>query len=306
MSYKNLEPFVGLLLLLTLALTACGDATPTATPGSVTNQAATTVVTQTATTSTTIAAVTTAAIATTATSPASSPASIATTAAQSSPTAAMVMITGGLESANSTATTAATRPATTPASTTKVSVTSATTSGSFSLPTISGLTEITVDPDVLQAARASISTLPATANLTVKIYGSNDDVQTTAANFDAAVLKEDYKSSLPPSLKSTVNQGVIADIYSKPGAADIVAGTFATPTTTQDLIKTSGVRMSTASAQKILDQLQGKLTMTLLIAAPDLLQIATGGSSGGSGTATPSDFPPLPTVSTEATPSPTK
>lgn len=290
MFHKNLRPLVGLLLLITLALTACGDATLTATPGGVTTQTATTVA-QAATTSTTTA---------------TSPVAVVTTVVQSSPAAAKGNTTGTSVLNTTTATTAATRPATTPVSTTKVSVTSATTSGSFSLPTISGLTEITVDPDVLQAARASISTLPATANLTVKIYGSSDDVQKTAANFDAAVLKENYKSSLPPALKSTVNQGVIADIYSKPGAADIVAGTFATPTNPQDLIKTSGVRMNTASAQKILDQLQGQPTMIIVIAGADLLQLVTRGSSGSSSTATPSDFPPAPTVSTEATPSPTK
>ena len=253
-----------------------------------------------------MAVTTTAAVATTSTTTvAITTAAVATTTAQTSQTAAMVMITGGLQFGSSTATTAPTRLATTSASTAKASPTNAIANGSFSLPTISGLTEIMIDPDVIQATRASIFTLPPTADLTVKIYGSNDDVQKTAANFDAAVLKEDYKSSLPPALKSTVNQGVVADIYTKPGAADIVAGTFATPTNPQDLIKSSGVRMSTASAQKILDQLQGQPTMIIVIAGADLLQLITKSSSGGSSTATPSDFTP-PSLITETTPSPTK
>ena len=137
-----------------------------------------------------------------------------------------------------------------------------TTAASTTIPIISGATEVTLD--------AAFSTelakqIPGLNNPIIKLYVSNDDAQKLADNADLAFTGAGYKFGLPGMTKPT--------FYVKTGSVDILLETGTVPADAGDFSKALNIpNMTTEETKKLTDQIKGKKSMLIIIAAPDLLE----------------------------------
>jgi len=148
------------------------------------------------------------------------------------------------------------------AATTVPAIVVGTTAASTTIPIISGATEVTLD--------AAFSTelakqIPGLNNPIIKLYVSNDDAQKLADNADLAFTGAGYKFGLPGMTKPT--------FYVKTGSVDILLETGTVPADAGDFSKALNIpNMTTEETKKLTDQIKGKKSMLIIIAAPDLLE----------------------------------
>lgn len=185
---------------------------------------------------------------------------------------------------------ATTVAATTAAAASGATTTAASSSGSASgavtltLPAISGATEIPVDTSLID----SLAKQQGLSSAALKFYASDDPTAKLAANADTAITGTGYKFGLPGVDKPLDQGGVVVGFYQKTGAPDILMA-VADPSTF-----TTGFTIPGVSADVLkgfTDKLNGKKSVLILVAAPDLLSVLLGATSGsgtsGSGSTTP-------------------
>jgi len=233
---KSVALLVSLMLMTALALAACG-ADPTATPAP-TTAAATTVAATVA--------------------PTTAPTTVAPTKAATTAPATTVA-----------ATTAATAVATTAA-------TSATTAATanLSLPAITGASELQLDASIVKEIGKVV---PGLTNPTVKLYVSEDDAEKLANNADTILNGAGYKFGLPGSTKPAKQGDQVVGFYVKSGSPDILLASGAIPANPDDLGRSLNIPgLDAAAIQKLTDQVKGKKSLMVLLAAPGLLQTLLG------------------------------
>lgn len=163
------------------------------------------------------------------------------------------------------------------------------TSATITLPTIAGAQEIPVD----QTLVTQIAKQQGLSSAALKFYVSDDTPDKIGETADTTLTGNGYKFGLPGVDKPINQGGIVIGFYQKSGAPDILmaaadpstfTGQFSIPGVSQDLIK------------QFTSQLNGKKSVLILIAAPDLLQALLGAASnitsttpttGGSSLATP-------------------
>lgn len=158
----------------------------------------------------------------------------------------------------------------------------------LSLPAISGATEIPVDAGLV----ATLAKQQGLSTAALKFYASDDSPDKLATSADTIITGTGYKFGLPGVEKPLNQGGVVVGFYQKAGSPDILMA-VADPSTF-----TSGFAIPGISADVLkgfVEQLNGKKSVLILVAAPDLLTALLGATSGGgasgSAGATPSATP---------------
>ncbi len=222
------------VLVLVLALTACGE-TATPLPAATSAAAITTLAAATTSASTTTAAATTSATVMT-----SAPAVASSATTTSSPATTSAPITTASKATTAAPTTIATTTVdeltTRSVATTALSaVTPAITSGggngtitnNLALPSIAGLEEIKLDQSILDYINHSVGDSLTKSNVkfvAFRYFGSNDDKATVDNNVDTALKGAGYKflSLTPGQTKLDSSGSTPFGVYSKDGSPDLI------------------------------------------------------------------------------------
>lgn len=207
----------------------------------------------------------------------------------------LVACGGGVENtpapANSAAPTAAIAPTTAanqPVTTAAANKTSLATTAAASQPVksgsliINGAKEVTIDPAIRKALNLEI---PGIADLTVKIYVSDDSAEKLTDNFDMALKVGGYKFAMPGKDKPDLSAEGGSGAYTKAGAPDI---TF-TVTPLKEVsspkeLQAAGI--SEATIKGFLDQFNNKKSVGFFLSAPGLVEKLSASSSTNTTTAT--------------------
>ncbi len=246
---KRFYPVLVIMLVSAALFTACGD--PTATTAPATTAAATT------------AAATTAAATTAATTAAAT--TVAPTTAPATTVAATTIV-------------ATTAPATTVAATT-AATTAAATSGSGIPATWK---EVTLDPTVIKAISQEI---PGNLNVSLKFYGSAEDVTTAATSGDSEFTKAGYKFAIPGQTKPAPVQDTAFGLYTKSGSPDLFFTVTDVATGTAGLassLKTGGV--SQILIDSTIASAKSYKSLVTVITGNGVVQSVLGATSGSSTT----------------------
>jgi hypothetical protein len=188
----------------------------------------------------------------------------------------------GTSGTGSTTTSAAT---TTRAATTTVAATtvassggSTTSTGSLTLPTLAGVTEVPVPNGFNSAFTAQF---PQIRNPLVKIYGSDNDAKATSTALDTALVGSGYKFGFP-GLTAPLDQGgqSIGFYNGKAGSPELLTVVVDLSAGASALAGVPGV--SAADAQNFATAFQGKKSAVIVIGGDDLLNalLAIGGATG--------------------------
>lgn len=198
----------------------------------------------------------------------------------SSPVATAVSTTKAATTAAAGATTAAATTAAAGAATAAAGASSA----AVVIPNITGATEVKLDT----AFSAELAKqIPGLTNPSIKLYVSDDEAQTLADNADVAFTGAGYKFGLPGMTKPTAQGDNIAGFYVKTGSADLLLAAGIVPADAGDFNKALNIPgMTSDEAKKLAEQVKGKKSMLIIIAAPDLLQSMMAAAGSGMGAAT--------------------
>ena len=287
------------VLVLGLALTACGEtATPLPAATSAAAITTTAVATTTSAPATTSAATTSAAVMTSVTAMTSSAATTsspattsapATTSSKAATTATTTIATTTVDelTTRSVATTAL--PAGTPAVTSGGG--NGTITNNLALPSIAGLEEIKLDQSILDYINHSVGDSLTKSNvkfIAFRYFGSNDDMATVDNNVDTALKGAGYKflSLTPGQTKLDSSGGTPFGIYSKDGSPDLIV-TVQDPQSSKSNLEATAEPGNPypAGYDQFVNQLKSKKTIVGFVAATGYAALL-GQASGAIATAT--------------------
>ncbi len=257
--------FVVPLIILTLALTACGDS-PTATPttAAATTRAATGVVTTAAATSATTAA--------SGATTAATPAAVSTTAATTARPAT---------TAAGSATTSAAGAATTVASSATTSAAGAATSaaGTSTLPSnvTTGLMEIQVDPSILSSFTSSFRLGP---DAKAKLYVSDIETDKEVDFLNTSLISSGYTFGLPGFTAPQKSGPGSFGVYSKAGSPDFLFLATPIPTDEAELTKNPPAGVSPAAMSQFASQVKGHKTLVIAVQAEKIVDSLKAAATG--------------------------
>lgn len=199
---------------------------------------------------------------------------------ESSPTAAPTTQAGattGVAGGSSNPTGAAVGPIGTPNKTTvapnmglNVPTIQPITNGTAALPSIPGTSVVQLDPELLASTARLV---PGVSNPTVQMFASDNTPDKLAADTDTSFLGAGYKFVFPGISKPSKLGITILGLYAKTGAPDILLSVTDVPTDVTLVSRSIGLPiLSQASSQKYLDQVKGKKSVAILVAAIGVLQ----------------------------------
>ena len=144
------------------------------------------------------------------------------------------------------------------------------TNGTAALPPVPGTTIVQLDPELLASTARLV---PGVSNPTVQMFASDNTPATLAADTDTSFLGAGYKFVFPGISKPSMLGSTILGLYSKTGAPDILLSVTDVPTDVTLVSRSIGLpNLSQTSSQKYLDQVKGKKSVAILIAATGVLQ----------------------------------
>jgi superoxide dismutase len=210
----------------------------------------------------------------------------ATTAVSTTAKATTVAAT----TAKATTVAATTVAATTAKATTVAATTAASSKSAVTLPTITGATEIALDP----ALSAELSKQTDLSNPVIKFYVSDDAADKLADNANSTITGAGWITMQDKPEKQKDNS--FTDYYVKMGFDDILLISQLVPVsaTTNDLSKLFNVTV--AEAQKLADQVKGKKSMVLLAFLPDTTTPEAATTAATTAAASSADTVTLPTI----------
>ncbi len=148
------------------------------------------------------------------------------------------------------------------------------TNGTAALPPIPGTTMVQLDPELLASTARLV---PGVTNPTVQLFASDNTPDKLAADIDTSFLGAGYKFVFPGISKPTRLSSTILGLYSKAGAPDILLSVTDVPTDVSLVSRSIGLpALSQAASQKYLDQVKGKKSVAILVAAAGVLQAFSG------------------------------
>lgn len=158
--------------------------------------------------------------------------------------------------------------------------------GNVKLPAISGATELKLDATTLNEVGKQLNTIGLSlSNADLKLFVSDDDADKLATNTDTALTGAGYRFSIPGQAKPLKQGDSTAGFYGKAGESDVFFTSIpipSDPSTLSSSLNLPGV--DKATVDKLVDQIKGKKSLLLVIAAPDLLnKLLAAFASGGGG-----------------------
>jgi hypothetical protein len=211
---------------------------------------------------------------------ASNGAAPATTVAAITTTTASATTTSGATTTSINSTTTSSASATT---------TQAANNQKLDVPAIPGLSEIPLSPDELTGINQSMKMFPAIASLntSLKLYGSDNDVNTAISSIDKSLTSTGYTfNGYAGQTKLTAMGGGAFGLYTKAGSPDLFLSIYDSGTALQFASSFGGTPW--AGYTDYVNQLKSKKTIVTIYGGQGLSQAFNSGAYGFGAAPTPS------------------
>lgn len=153
----------------------------------------------------------------------------------------------------------------------------------LALPTISGVTKVTLDQNTQEQINKVLSKNTGYnfgSDFVVQVYGSDQNSTATASTLNTAMTGAGFQLNSATLSRPVFPNATVSAFYSKTNQPDVFANVLPMP---QDLNATIQ-NLDSETSQKILTQLQGKQSIVFILAAPDLISRLGQASQGSQGT----------------------
>ncbi len=141
------------------------------------------------------------------------------------------------------------------------------------LPALTGATELTLDKTITAALEKQLSASGlGLASLDLRLYASDDPVETLTANADSSLTKAGFKFGLPGQTKPLKQGEQFGGFYNGPGGVDVIFTALPISAVDTSLnLANPPPGVDKAAAERLREQLKSKKSVVVVLAGPELL-----------------------------------